>query len=88
MPASLLQQQLQQLRAQLAEQSTLSDSERDELLSLSLQIEQQLAQDMGGVADGNLVDGVNLAVERFEVDHPTLSVTLRSIVQGLANMGI
>lgn len=88
MPASLLQQQLQQLRAQLAEQSTLSDSERDELLALSHQIEQQLAHDLGGVADGNLVDGVNLAVERFEVDHPTLSVTLRSIVQGLANMGI
>jgi FKBP-type peptidyl-prolyl cis-trans isomerase (trigger factor) len=88
MPASLLQQQLQQLRAQLAEQTTLSDTERDELLTLSHQIEQQLAHDMGSVADGNLVDGVNLAVERFEVEHPTLSVTLRSIVQGLANMGI
>ena len=34
------------------------------------------------------VDGVNLAVERFEVSHPTLAGTLRSIVQSLANMGI
>ncbi|NDM57141.1 DUF4404 family protein, partial [Klebsiella pneumoniae] len=38
--------------------------------------------------EGSLVDGVNLAVERFEVSHPTLAGTLRSIVQSLANMGI
>ncbi|PXB93696.1 DUF4404 domain-containing protein, partial [Pseudomonas aeruginosa] len=38
--------------------------------------------------ESSLVDGVNLAVERFEVSHPTLAGTLRSIVQSLANMGI
>ena len=35
-----------------------------------------------------LVDGVNLAVERFESQHPTLTGTLRNILQSLANMGI
>ncbi|MDO8708736.1 DUF4404 family protein, partial [Pseudomonas sp.] len=38
--------------------------------------------------DSSLVDGVNLAVERFEVEHPTLAGTLRNIVQALASMGI
>ena len=38
--------------------------------------------------DATLVDGVNLAVERFEASHPTLAGTLRNIMQSLANMGI
>ena len=35
-----------------------------------------------------LHDGVNLAVERFEVSHPNTAMTLRNIMQTLANMGI
>jgi len=38
--------------------------------------------------DSSLADNVNLAVERFEIEHPTLAGTLRNIVQALANMGI
>ncbi|MNE81635.1 hypothetical protein D3C80_1782990 [compost metagenome] len=38
--------------------------------------------------DSSLADGVNLAVERFELEHPTLAGTLRNIGQALANMGI
>ncbi|CAM5325611.1 hypothetical protein SSTU70S_05413 [Stutzerimonas stutzeri] len=37
----------------------------------------------------SLVDGVNLAVERFEASHPaSMAITLRNILQSLANMGI
>ncbi|MFX6461725.1 DUF4404 family protein [Acinetobacter baumannii] len=50
-------------------------------------IELKLANE-DALNEGSLVDGVNLAVERFEVSHPTLAGTLRSIVQSLANMGI
>ena len=42
----------------------------------------------GPVGRSSLVDDVNLAIERFEVSHPTLAGTLRSVLQSLANMGI
>jgi hypothetical protein len=88
MPASRLQQQLQDLRDQLAEQPSLSEEERAELFVLTQEIELQLARQAAAAPDATLVDGVNLAVERFEASHPTLAGTLRNIVQSLANMGI
>ncbi|GAB3384147.1 DUF4404 family protein [Azotobacter armeniacus] len=83
-----LQRHLQQLRDQLAQNPPMSADERDKLTSLIQEIELQLARDAGGAPDENLVDGINLAVERFEAEHPTLAVTLRNILQSLANMGI
>ncbi|WP_417662734.1 DUF4404 family protein [Pseudomonas sp.] len=88
MPASRLQQQLDELREQLSQDSPLSEDERAELYVLSQEIELQLAREAAAAPDATLVDGVNLAVERFEVSHPTLAGTLRNIVQSLANMGI
>lgn len=88
MPASRLQQQLQDLRDQLAEQPPLSEEERAELFVLTQEIELQLARQAAAAPDATLIDGVNLAVERFEASHPTLAGTLRNIVQSLANMGI
>jgi hypothetical protein len=82
-----LQEQLRQLRQQLADGSPLSDEERASLVELANEVELQQSL-AAGTADPNVVDGVNLAVERFEVEHPTLAGTLRNIVQSLANMGI
>ena len=49
----------------------------------------QLAnEDATHTRDGSLVEGVNLAVERFEVSHPTMAGTLRSIMNSLSSMGI
>lgn len=83
-----LQQQLQELRNQLAQKPSLSDAERTELAALMLEIDQQLALGASTQPSASLTDGINLAVERFENDHPTLAATLRNIVQSLANMGI
>lgn len=83
-----LQQHLQQLRDQLAQNSSMSNEERAQLNALTQELELQLAREAGGVPDESLVDGVNLAVERFEVEHPALTGTLRNILQSLANMGI
>lgn len=83
-----LQQHLQQLRDQLAQNPPMSAEQRAELTALIQEIEFQLAREAGGVPDESLVDGVNLAVERFEVEHPTLAGTLRNILQSLASMGI
>ncbi len=83
-----LQRQLEHLRDQLADSPPLSEEERATLYLLTQDIEAQLARQAAAAPDASLVDGVTLAVERFEADHPTLAGTLRNILQSLANMGI
>ncbi|MDD0973969.1 DUF4404 family protein [Pseudomonas fontis] len=87
MPARELQEQLDTLREQLEQNPPLSLEERDHLQELMQQIEAEMKLE-AATPDNNLVDGVNLAVERFEVEHPSLTATLRSIVQSLQSMGI
>ncbi|PTU73522.1 DUF4404 family protein [Pseudomonas mangrovi] len=88
MPSQELHQQLESLRDQLANSPPLSEEERASLYMLTQDIEAQLARQAAEAPDASLVDGVTLAVERFEADHPTLAGTLRNILQSLANMGI
>ncbi|MBI9204719.1 DUF4404 family protein [Pseudomonas aeruginosa] len=87
MPKESLLRELSALREQLEQQPPLNEEQRAELELLIRDIELKLANEVA-LNEGSLVDGVNLAVERFEVSHPTLAGTLRSIVQSLANMGI
>ncbi|MCJ8168058.1 DUF4404 family protein [Atopomonas sediminilitoris] len=88
MPRKTLQQQLDTLRQQLAEPAQLSDDDRHALLELAKDIERFSEQDEATMPDDNLVDGVNLAVERFEAEFPALTGTLRNVLQALASMGI
>ncbi|AMZ71673.1 DUF4404 family protein [Pseudomonas fluorescens] len=87
MPARELQEQLNKLREQLEQNPPLSEVERDDLHALMQKIELELELETKA-PDNNLADNINLAVERFEVEHPTLAGTLRNIVQALGNMGI
>jgi len=87
MPARELQEQLDTLREQLEQNPPLTQEERDHLNQLSTQIQAQIDIEKA-TNDSSLADSVNLAVERFEVEHPTLAVTLRNIVQTLGNIGI
>jgi hypothetical protein len=87
MPARELQEQLDTLREQLEKNPPLTESERDNLHQLMQQIESQIEME-NTVPDASLSDGVNLAVERFELEHPTIAGTLRNIVQTLGNIGI
>ncbi|HEK3492362.1 DUF4404 family protein [Pseudomonas aeruginosa] len=87
MPKESLLRELSALREQLEQQPPLNEEQRAELELLIRDIELKLANE-DALNEGSLVDEVNLAVERFEVSHPTLAGTLRSIVQSLANMGI
>ena len=57
-------------------------------MALVREIEGNLSKSAEQEHNESLVDGVNLAIERFELSHPTLTATLRSILQSLANMGI
>ncbi|HEP8099204.1 TPA: DUF4404 family protein, partial [Pseudomonas aeruginosa] len=83
MPKESLLRELSALREQLEQQPPLNEEQRAELELLIRDIELKLANE-DALNEGSLVDGVNLAVERFEVSHPTLAGTLRSIVQSLA----
>lgn len=87
MPARELQEQLNTLREQLDHNPPLSEAEREDLHALMQQIELELELETQ-TQDTSLADNVNLAVERFELEHPTLAGTLRNIVQTLGNMGI
>ncbi|WLH33892.1 DUF4404 family protein [Pseudomonas sp. FP2196] len=87
MPAQELQKQLDTLREQLDQNPPLSEAEREDLRALMVQVESQIKLE-AATQDASIVDGVNLAVERFEVDHPTIAGTLRNIVNTLGSMGI
>jgi hypothetical protein len=87
MPARELQEQLNTLREQLEQNPPLTPVEREDLHELMRQIELELELETK-TQDSSVADNVNLAVERFEIEHPTLAGTLRNIVQALGNMGI
>lgn len=88
MPEHDLQSQLEELRNQLAQDIPLTEEERASLQAIAHDIEIRLASQDAAEPNDSLVDGVNLAVERFEVSHPNTAMTLRNIMQTLANMGI
>ena len=87
MPARELQEQLDTLREQLEKNPPLSEKEREDLNQLAEQIDAQIKLE-NAMQHHSLADNLNLAVERFEVEHPTLAGTLRNIVQTLGNIGI
>ena len=87
MPARELQEKLDSLREQLDKNAPLSDTERDDLNELTQKVEAQIKLD-NATQNTSLSDEVNLAVERFEVEHPALAGALRNIVQTLGNIGI
>ncbi|MHC8285286.1 DUF4404 family protein [Pseudomonas sp. XS1P51] len=87
MPARELQEQLNTLREQLEQNPPLSEVEREDLHTLMQQIELEIELETK-TQDSSLADGVNLAVERFELEHPAIAGTLRNIVLTLGNMGI
>ena len=87
MPARELQERLNSLREQLDRNVPLSEEELAGLREEARQIEAQIKLEEVS-PDNNLVDGVNLAVERFEVAHPDFTATLRDIITRLHSMGI
>ena len=88
MPNPELNLQIQALRDQLHNDPMLDEEHQASLLALLQRLEVQQALETPAAPDPSLADGVNLAVERFEVSHPTLAGTLRNIMQSLGSMGI
>ncbi|HEX8586849.1 DUF4404 family protein [Pseudomonas sp.] len=87
MSVSDLQLQLNTLRDQLEQNPQLTLEERGNLTEVMEQIQAQIELETVS-QDPSIADGVNLAVERFEVDHPTIAGTLRNVLVTLGSMGI
>lgn len=87
MSARELQEQLNSLREHIERNPPLSAEERAQLNDLAQQIEAKIQLETA-TKDQSLSDNVNLAVERFELEHPALTGTLRNIVQILGSIGI
>ena len=88
MPArEKLQEQVSILREQLNQDPPLSLEKREALEALIAKFEVQLELEPA-TQPPSISDDVNLAVERFELDHPGIAGTLRNIVVALGNMGI
>jgi hypothetical protein len=77
-------QQLHKGLAQLPEQTV----EREALMQLVQQLEQQLAADALPIESPPLADQVSELVSEFEVEHPTIAAVLNNILLTLANMGV
>ncbi|MBB3102356.1 DUF4404 family protein [Azomonas macrocytogenes] len=88
MSARNLQTQLQELRNQLEQGHPMTDEERASLETLVNDIELRLESERSGTGNESLIDGINLAVERFEASHPNTASTLRNIMQSLVSMGV
>lgn len=92
MPANRLKVQLDHLQETLNDPETpLTAEERQSLQELATTLEARViameAQEEAD-ADPTLADGVNLMIEQFEVRHPTVAGTLRSVMQTLSDIGI
>jgi hypothetical protein len=87
MSVSDLQLQLDSLNQQLEHNPDLTAEDRANLTEVMEQIQAQIELETVS-QDPSIADGVNLAVERFEVDHPTIAGTLRNVLVTLGSMGI
>ncbi|MDJ0382332.1 DUF4404 family protein [Streptomyces sp. G-G2] len=83
----------QELKASLAalrghtRDTSLSPEDRAHLEALTGRLEAQARREDAD-RDGHAIEGLNLAVARFELSHPRIGATLNSIAQSLASLGI
>jgi hypothetical protein len=89
MPARELQAQLDALREEYDRNPPATVEEKADLEALMQQLQARLElENAHATQSDSLVDGVNLAAERFEVSHPGLAGALRNIMQTLGSIGI
>lgn len=89
MPARELQAQLDALRDEYDRNPPATVEEKADLEALMQQLQARLElENAHATQSDSLVDGVNLAAERFEVSHPGLAGALRNIMQTLGSIGI
>ncbi|MFF7708342.1 DUF4404 family protein [Pseudomonas sp. NPDC007930] len=88
MPVRELEEELAALRDQLEQNPPLSLEEREHLQELATQIEARIKLADATQQPDSLTDGLNLAVERLELEYPKVAGVLRDIVTKLGSMGV
>lgn len=79
-----LREQLERLSSEL-QTLPLDDDRRASITGLMTDIEAQLDD---GVADGSLVEQVEIVMSSFEAEHPRVAAILNNIITTLGNIGI
>ena len=88
MPTRELQQHLHDLHQQLANSTPLDDADKAALVGVMNVIQTRLNNESAPGAETSLLDNIELTIDRFELSHPTLANSLRTITQLLSNIGI
>jgi hypothetical protein len=85
-----LQALLQTLRSEIDAAHLKDAQEHGRLSAMLAEIEGQLlsATPGGGVPDEGVIDGLKLAVDKFEVEHPRFAGLLNQLITALSAMGI
>ncbi|MFD3548218.1 DUF4404 family protein [Streptomyces sp. NPDC058655] len=86
MPQHELRTSLTALRAQAADPA-LPPQDREHLEALLGRLEAAAARE-DHCGEPGLLEGLNLSLARFEVEHPRIGATLNSIAQSLTSMGV
>jgi hypothetical protein len=76
---------VEELAGHLDEIEDLDANSRESLLAATSAIREALASEE---PTGSLLEGMRERLDRFEGDHPTLTETVRRLVDQLAEMGI
>ena len=82
-----LQALLQALRSEIDASRPHDPAERQRLSAMLAEIEQRLLANASPPPEG-LIEGLRLAVDKFEVEHPRFAGLLNQLVTALSAMGI
>ena len=90
MNSEVIKSLIRQLHDTLDGTSEISDTDREQLRQLSVDLQALVAQPNASVRSGhqNIIDRLNWVVTRFEVSHPDLTATMSQISKALGDMGI
>jgi len=80
---------LEQLHQELSGTESLDESSKELLLSVQEDIEQLLDTDNAGAAHHDSLGGkLSNAIDEFEETHPDMVLTMKHVLDSLANMGL
>ena len=88
MPERSLSAVLDELHELLERADDLDVSDRDALRAAATEIRSAVDQGLHGEEQSGQLAGLRSRIERFETSHPTLTETLRRIIDQLSEMGI
>ena len=88
MPERSVSTVLDELHELLERAEDLDAGDRDALRTAATEIRSAVDRGLDGEQDSGQLAGLRSRIERFETSHPTLTETLRRLIDQLSEMGI